>query len=169
MASGDEVLPAARETRPDVALLDIEMPPPVTLRARLGDGWLASGYNTTPSGFEDSLGRLYEAREAAGGSRGAFPNGIATMWRYVTEARRDAERMLGDVLAPMLGHPIDVLRDLALTIGSAEQCAHESRPTRRPAPSACSSGHSRTSYIRSSASAKTWCRSSPHPERPSAS
>ena len=81
MASGDEVLPAARETRPDVALLDIEMPPPVTLRARLGDGWLASGYNTTPSGFEDSLGRLYEAREAAGGSRGAFRNGIATMWR----------------------------------------------------------------------------------------
>ncbi|MGH2742184.1 MAG: LLM class flavin-dependent oxidoreductase [Thermoleophilaceae bacterium] len=91
--------------------------------ARLGDGWLASGYNTTPSRFEESLGRLHEELEAAGGSGGAFPNGIATMWLYVTEARRDAERMLGDVLAPMLNRPIEAMRDLALPIGSAEQCA----------------------------------------------
>jgi alkanesulfonate monooxygenase SsuD/methylene tetrahydromethanopterin reductase-like flavin-dependent oxidoreductase (luciferase family) len=89
--------------------------------ARLGDGWLASGYNTTPPGFEASLGRLNEALEAAG--RRAIPNGIATMWLYVTEARRDAERMLEDVLAPMLNRPIDALRDLALPIGSAEECA----------------------------------------------
>jgi alkanesulfonate monooxygenase SsuD/methylene tetrahydromethanopterin reductase-like flavin-dependent oxidoreductase (luciferase family) len=91
--------------------------------ARLGDGWLASGYNTTPPGFEVSLARLHEELEAAGVSRREFPNGIATMWLYVTEARRDADRMLGDVLAPMLGRPIDVLRDLALPIGSPEQCA----------------------------------------------
>lgn len=91
--------------------------------ARLGDGWLASGYNTTPSGFEEALGRLNEELEAAGVSRGAFPNGIATMWLYVTEARRDAERMLAEVLAPMLNRPIAALRDLALPIGSAEQCA----------------------------------------------
>jgi alkanesulfonate monooxygenase SsuD/methylene tetrahydromethanopterin reductase-like flavin-dependent oxidoreductase (luciferase family) len=91
--------------------------------ARLGDGWLASGYNTTPSGFGESLARLHDELEAAGVRRGEFPNGIATMWLYVTEARRDADRMLGDVLAPMLGRPIDVLRDLALPIGSAEQCA----------------------------------------------
>jgi alkanesulfonate monooxygenase SsuD/methylene tetrahydromethanopterin reductase-like flavin-dependent oxidoreductase (luciferase family) len=89
--------------------------------ARLGDGWLASGYNTTPSGFEASLGRLNEALEAAG--RQAVPNCIATMWLYVTEARRDAERMLEDVLAPMLNRPVDALRDLALPIGSAEECA----------------------------------------------
>ena len=91
--------------------------------ARLGDGWLASGYNTTPSGFEAGLGRLNEALDAAGTSREGFPNGIATMWLYVTEARRDAERMLEDILAPMLNRPVDGLRDLALPIGSAEQCA----------------------------------------------
>jgi alkanesulfonate monooxygenase SsuD/methylene tetrahydromethanopterin reductase-like flavin-dependent oxidoreductase (luciferase family) len=91
--------------------------------ARLGDGWLASGYNTTPSRFEAGLARLNKALEAAGVSRGPFPNGIATMWLYVSEARRDTERMLGEVLAPMLGRPIEALRDLALPIGSAEQCA----------------------------------------------
>jgi alkanesulfonate monooxygenase SsuD/methylene tetrahydromethanopterin reductase-like flavin-dependent oxidoreductase (luciferase family) len=45
------------------------------------------------------------------------------MWLYVTESRRDAERMLTDVLAPMLNRPVEALRDLALPIGSAEQCA----------------------------------------------
>jgi alkanesulfonate monooxygenase SsuD/methylene tetrahydromethanopterin reductase-like flavin-dependent oxidoreductase (luciferase family) len=91
--------------------------------ARLGDGWLASGYNTTPARFRESLARLHGQLDAAGVSPGAFPNGIATMWLYVTEARPDAERVLRDVLAPMLGSPIDELRDLALPIGSAEQCA----------------------------------------------
>jgi alkanesulfonate monooxygenase SsuD/methylene tetrahydromethanopterin reductase-like flavin-dependent oxidoreductase (luciferase family) len=91
--------------------------------ARLGDGWLASGYNTTPSGFKESLGRLHEERAAAGPRRGALPNGLGTMWLYVTESRRDADRMLEDVLAPMLNRPIEALRDLALPIGAAEQCA----------------------------------------------
>jgi alkanesulfonate monooxygenase SsuD/methylene tetrahydromethanopterin reductase-like flavin-dependent oxidoreductase (luciferase family) len=91
--------------------------------ARLGEGWLASGYNTTPSGFQESLALLHEQLEAAGESRGAFPNAIVTMWLYVSERRRDAERMLAEVLAPMLGRPTEALRDLALPIGSAEQCA----------------------------------------------
>jgi alkanesulfonate monooxygenase SsuD/methylene tetrahydromethanopterin reductase-like flavin-dependent oxidoreductase (luciferase family) len=91
--------------------------------ARLGDGWLASGYNTTAARFRASLAHLYEELEGARPSREAFPNAIATMWLYVTEVRRDAERMLGDVLAAMLNRPIEALRDLALPIGSAEQCA----------------------------------------------
>jgi alkanesulfonate monooxygenase SsuD/methylene tetrahydromethanopterin reductase-like flavin-dependent oxidoreductase (luciferase family) len=81
--------------------------------ARLGDGWLASGYNTTPAAFGEARAAL-----PAG-----MPNAIATMWLYVTEDRREAERMLRDVLAPMLRRPIEALRELALPIGSAEQCA----------------------------------------------
>lgn len=91
--------------------------------ARLGDGWLASGYNTTPSKFGAALALLRE-QIGLGGARRAEPaNGIATMWMYVTEARREAGRMLGDLLAPMLGRPVDALRALALPIGSAELCA----------------------------------------------
>jgi alkanesulfonate monooxygenase SsuD/methylene tetrahydromethanopterin reductase-like flavin-dependent oxidoreductase (luciferase family) len=81
--------------------------------ARLGDGWLASGYNTTPPGFRDSLALL----------SGELPNAIATMWLYVTETPREADRMLTEVLAPMLRRPVEALRELALPIGSAEQCA----------------------------------------------
>jgi alkanesulfonate monooxygenase SsuD/methylene tetrahydromethanopterin reductase-like flavin-dependent oxidoreductase (luciferase family) len=79
----------------------------------LGDGWLASGYNTTPAAFGEGRALLAHG----------FPSAIATMWLYVTEDRRDAERMLGEVLAPLLNRPIEALRDLALPIGSAEQCA----------------------------------------------
>ncbi|MDQ5832442.1 MAG: LLM class flavin-dependent oxidoreductase [Actinomycetota bacterium] len=38
-----------------------------------------------------------------------------------------AERMLAEVLAPMLNRPIEALRELALLIGSAEQCAERVR------------------------------------------
>jgi alkanesulfonate monooxygenase SsuD/methylene tetrahydromethanopterin reductase-like flavin-dependent oxidoreductase (luciferase family) len=91
--------------------------------ARLGDGWLASGYNTTPSAYGESLGLLSEQLRATGHGGRALPNGIATMWLYVTDTRREAERILAEVLAPTLGRPLEALRDLALPIGSAEQCA----------------------------------------------
>jgi alkanesulfonate monooxygenase SsuD/methylene tetrahydromethanopterin reductase-like flavin-dependent oxidoreductase (luciferase family) len=91
--------------------------------AQLGDGWLASGYNTTPPAFGESRRLLSEQLQAAGRGGRPVPNGIATMWLYVTDRRRDADRMMAEVLAPMLGRPIEALRDLALPIGSAEQCA----------------------------------------------
>jgi len=77
--------------------------------ARLGDGWLASGYNTTPEAFA-------QARTAVPD----LPNAIATMWLYVTESRAQAERRL-EALAALLGRPVDALR--GLPIGSAEHCA----------------------------------------------
>ena len=91
--------------------------------ARLGDGWLASGYNTTPSAYGESLRLLSEQLRAAGRGGRALPNGIATMWLYVTDSRRESERILAGILAPTLGRPLESLRDLALPIGSAEQCA----------------------------------------------
>jgi alkanesulfonate monooxygenase SsuD/methylene tetrahydromethanopterin reductase-like flavin-dependent oxidoreductase (luciferase family) len=91
--------------------------------ARLGDGWLASGYNTTPARFREARARLANELRDAGKDPDGFPNAIATMWLYVTESPRDVERVLGDVLAPALGRPVQQLRELALPIGSAEQCA----------------------------------------------
>jgi alkanesulfonate monooxygenase SsuD/methylene tetrahydromethanopterin reductase-like flavin-dependent oxidoreductase (luciferase family) len=91
--------------------------------AQHGDGWLASGYNTTPPSFRERLAALAERLRASGKSPEAFPNGIATMWLYVTEKQRDADRMLTDVLAPLLNRPAEALRELALPIGPAEQCA----------------------------------------------
>jgi len=91
--------------------------------AELGDGWLASGYNTTPPAFAGGLAVLSAQLAAAGRAPETCPNAIATMWLYVTETRRHADRVLTEVLAPLLSRPVDALRGLALPIGSAEQCA----------------------------------------------
>jgi alkanesulfonate monooxygenase SsuD/methylene tetrahydromethanopterin reductase-like flavin-dependent oxidoreductase (luciferase family) len=91
--------------------------------ARLGDGWLASAYNTTPVVFSEGRAALSEQLATAGRTSAGFPNAIATMWLYVTESRREADRMLEDVLATLLNRPVDALRELALPIGSAELCA----------------------------------------------
>jgi alkanesulfonate monooxygenase SsuD/methylene tetrahydromethanopterin reductase-like flavin-dependent oxidoreductase (luciferase family) len=99
--------------RPPIWIASWGSPAGLRRVARLGDGWLASGYNTTPDAFRQSVAALPEG----------LPNAIATMWLYVTDKRGDAERVLADVLAPMLNRPVEALRDLALPIGSPEQCA----------------------------------------------
>jgi alkanesulfonate monooxygenase SsuD/methylene tetrahydromethanopterin reductase-like flavin-dependent oxidoreductase (luciferase family) len=98
---------------------------PVGLRrvARLGDGWLASAYNTTPDRFGQALDRLGEELRRAGKAPESFPSAIATTWMYITEDSGLAGRMLGEVLAPMLHRPVEELRSAPLLIGPAELCA----------------------------------------------
>jgi alkanesulfonate monooxygenase SsuD/methylene tetrahydromethanopterin reductase-like flavin-dependent oxidoreductase (luciferase family) len=90
--------------------------------ARLADGWLASGYNTTPELFAQAWLDVQEELTAGGRDVSSFGNGIATMWCYVTEDRARADALLADVLAPMLNRPLEQLRSL-LPIGLAEDCA----------------------------------------------
>ena len=80
--------------------------------ARLADGWLASAYNTTPEGFARPRGAAPDG----------FPNALATMWTWVTESRAEADRMLNDVLAPVLRRDAEELR-AQVCVGSAEHCA----------------------------------------------
>jgi alkanesulfonate monooxygenase SsuD/methylene tetrahydromethanopterin reductase-like flavin-dependent oxidoreductase (luciferase family) len=91
--------------------------------ARLGDGWLASAYNTTPDRLRQGRDRLDEELRRAGKDPGSFPSAIATTWLCVTEDQAEAERTLDDVLAPMLGRPPEELRSAPLLIGPAELCA----------------------------------------------
>jgi alkanesulfonate monooxygenase SsuD/methylene tetrahydromethanopterin reductase-like flavin-dependent oxidoreductase (luciferase family) len=91
--------------------------------ARLGDGWLASAYNTTPGSFREGLDRLGEELRRAGRAPEAFPSAIATTWLHVTDDRGQAERVLGEVLAPVLHRPVEELRAAPLLIGPAEVCA----------------------------------------------
>jgi alkanesulfonate monooxygenase SsuD/methylene tetrahydromethanopterin reductase-like flavin-dependent oxidoreductase (luciferase family) len=92
--------------------------------ARLADGWLASGYNTTPELFAQAWTDVQAEVSARGRDVAGFPNGIATMWCYVTEDRARADAVLANVLAPMLNRPVDELRPI-LPIGSAEECAEK--------------------------------------------
>jgi len=86
--------------------------------ARLGDGWLASAYNTTPDLFADAWTRLGEHLTGQGKDPGTFPNGLATMWFYITDDRSDADRILRGRVLRAVHRPEDVLRD-RLPIGPA--------------------------------------------------
>jgi alkanesulfonate monooxygenase SsuD/methylene tetrahydromethanopterin reductase-like flavin-dependent oxidoreductase (luciferase family) len=91
--------------------------------ARLGDGWLASAYNTTPDRFREGLGRLAGELGRSGKAPESFPSALATTWLHVTEDKGVADRTLSDVLAPMLQRPAEALRSAPLLIGPAEVCA----------------------------------------------
>jgi len=90
--------------------------------ARLGDGWLASAYNTSPEAFGAARQALAEELRARGREAGGFPNALVTMWTWITEDARDAERALRDVLAPLLNREPETLRD-QLCVGPPERCA----------------------------------------------
>ena len=79
---------------------------------RLGDGWFASAYNTTPEAFAS-------ARESL---PTGFPNALVTMWTWITPSAEDADRVLREILGPLLRRDPDTLRD-QLCVGSPQQCA----------------------------------------------
>lgn len=89
--------------------------------AAAADGWIASGYNTTPSAFAEARRRLDGHLGACGRDPTGFPDMIATMWLQVTGTRREADRLLGDVLGPLLNRDVDELA-AQLPIGPPEHC-----------------------------------------------
>ncbi|HEX6711249.1 MAG TPA: TIGR03619 family F420-dependent LLM class oxidoreductase [Rubrobacter sp.] len=92
--------------------------------AHLGDGWLASAYNTTSEAFVNALRRLREHLRAVGKDPNRFPNAIATMFFHVTEDRPTAERIVSDVLSRTLGRPEGELRR-RLLVGPAQESAEK--------------------------------------------
>jgi probable F420-dependent oxidoreductase len=92
--------------------------------ARLGDGWLASAYNTTPVAFAAAWRMLANQLEVFGKDPNRFPNAIATMFFYVTEDSATSERIVRDVLTPTLKRPEQELRE-RLLVGPAEDCAQK--------------------------------------------
>ncbi|MEV6495751.1 LLM class flavin-dependent oxidoreductase, partial [Actinoplanes sp. NPDC051633] len=62
--------------------------------ARLGDGWLASGYNATPARIAEARTVLAAALARTGKNPAGFPCALATVWTYVTDDRHAAEKQL---------------------------------------------------------------------------
>ena len=92
--------------------------------ARLGDGWLASAYNTTPKLFGSALKKLDEYLITFGKAPENFPNAIASMFMYVTGDARKAKRVLRDVVSPTLKRAEREVED-RLLIGSCDACAEK--------------------------------------------
>jgi alkanesulfonate monooxygenase SsuD/methylene tetrahydromethanopterin reductase-like flavin-dependent oxidoreductase (luciferase family) len=87
--------------------------------ARLGDGWLASAYNTTPAAFGRAWATLQDLLPTHGKDADQFPNALATMWFHITESRAEADQVLHERVVPTIHRPVEVLRE-RLPIGPAE-------------------------------------------------
>jgi alkanesulfonate monooxygenase SsuD/methylene tetrahydromethanopterin reductase-like flavin-dependent oxidoreductase (luciferase family) len=92
--------------------------------ARLGDGWLASAYNTLPDQFKIGLDKLRDQLKNLGKDPTSFPNALATMFMYITDDNARADRVLSETLAPMLNRPLEQLRQ-RLLVGAPELCAEK--------------------------------------------
>jgi hypothetical protein len=83
---------------------------------------LASAYNTTPERFSAARTGLARALEDRGRDADGFPNALATMWTWVSNDRAEGDRVLAEVLAPLLNRDPEELRG-QVCIGPAEHCA----------------------------------------------
>jgi alkanesulfonate monooxygenase SsuD/methylene tetrahydromethanopterin reductase-like flavin-dependent oxidoreductase (luciferase family) len=92
--------------------------------ARLGDGWLASAYNTTPQLFAEAWARLRRLLPDHGKDPDTFPNALATMWFFITDSREEADRMMHERLVPTIHRPEEILRQ-RLAVGPADQFAEK--------------------------------------------
>ena len=115
-----------RPQGPPVWVASWGSPPGLRRVARLGDGWLASAYNTTPEKFAADWALLRDELAARGRAVDGFPNALVTAFGYVTSSSEEAERIVTDVLGPTLGRPAEQLRE-RLLIGTPEECAEKIR------------------------------------------
>ena len=90
--------------------------------ARVGDGWLASAYNTTPEAFTAALEVLGGELESRQRAFGDFPNALVTMWAWITGSRPEADRVLSEIIAPLVRRDPAGLRG-RVCVGSAGECA----------------------------------------------
>lgn len=110
--TGDDRAASALEPRPDrpggppIYIGSWGSPAGLRRVARLGDGWLASAYNTSP------------AQVAAGRAKHGVACSVATMWTYVTDDDGERRAWLAR-LAAMLGRPESELAGRVL-VGSPE-------------------------------------------------
>src|SRR6202171_2176392 len=127
----DELLPKLRESWIDLEPRPFKDTIPIWIgswgseaglrrTARIGDGWLASAYNTTPAKFRGDWAKLRGHLADRGRDGRSFPNGIATMFFHVTEDHAEAEQVLA-FLSTVLRRPSDELRDRFL-VGPANEC-----------------------------------------------
>jgi hypothetical protein len=79
-------------------------------------------YNTTPERFSAARALLARALERRNRDADGFPNALATMWTWISNDRAEGERVLADVLGPLVGRDPDELRR-RVCVGPAEHCA----------------------------------------------
>jgi alkanesulfonate monooxygenase SsuD/methylene tetrahydromethanopterin reductase-like flavin-dependent oxidoreductase (luciferase family) len=88
----------------------------------MADGWLASAYNTTPEEFAANVATLREELQIHGRAGNHFPHALVTMWTFVTDKPAEAERILSEIVGPLVKRDAAELRS-RVCVGSPEHCA----------------------------------------------
>jgi alkanesulfonate monooxygenase SsuD/methylene tetrahydromethanopterin reductase-like flavin-dependent oxidoreductase (luciferase family) len=104
--------PGHRPGSPPLWLGSWGSPSGIARVARLGDGWLASGYNANPGQYAEIRARLDEETRALGRDR--LPSTLVTMWTAITDDAAAGRRVLEERLAPMLNRPVEALEGMLL-------------------------------------------------------
>jgi len=125
--------------------------------ARLGDGWLASAYNTSPGVFAEAWAKLREQLRSQGKAPEAFPNALATMMFRVEDDPKAARRALEEWVSPALGRDPEELGD-RLLVAPAEECAERLARYAEAGSNAYSCGPLARRRSSSSSSASRWRR-----------
>ena len=94
---------------------------PALSMASIADGWFASAYTAPPQTYATGRRRLDDQLAAAGRDPATFPDALATAWFLVTDTNAEADRIIRETLAPLLGSEPDQLRDLPA--GTASHCS----------------------------------------------
>jgi alkanesulfonate monooxygenase SsuD/methylene tetrahydromethanopterin reductase-like flavin-dependent oxidoreductase (luciferase family) len=115
-----------RPLGPPVWVASWGSPPGLRRVARLGDGWLASAYNTTPEKFSADHAFLRGELASRGRDADGFPNALASTFSYLTSSDGEAERVARSTIGPALGRPPEELLE-RLLIGTHEACAEKLR------------------------------------------
>jgi probable F420-dependent oxidoreductase len=90
--------------------------------AHLGDGWLASAYNTTPEQFSANWAQVRELVRQEGKDPDRFGNAVVSMLTYITDDAAEADRVVRERMAPLLGRSADELLT-RLLLGRPQECA----------------------------------------------
>jgi alkanesulfonate monooxygenase SsuD/methylene tetrahydromethanopterin reductase-like flavin-dependent oxidoreductase (luciferase family) len=91
--------------------------------ARLGDGWIASAYNSTPEELSRRRRTLLATLRSEGRGADGFPVVLATTWTYLTDSRSAARARI-DALAALLRRDPVALAEQVL-VGSARSCVEK--------------------------------------------
>jgi alkanesulfonate monooxygenase SsuD/methylene tetrahydromethanopterin reductase-like flavin-dependent oxidoreductase (luciferase family) len=96
---------------------------PIGMRrvARLGDGWVASAWHSTPEEFRVSLGLLNAALASRGKEPESFPNAVDTMFMYIDKDGKRARDLAVPIIERATGTSFDGGSGHYL-VGSYQEC-----------------------------------------------
>ena len=89
--------------------------------ARLGDGWVASAWHSTPEEFRSALGTLEQALTKQGREVDSFPNAVNTMFMYIHEDGMQARKLAVPIIERATGTSFDPDSGHYL-VGSYQEC-----------------------------------------------